>query len=615
MIAKLLRQDPALRSLPIWLVIGPITLSTVLSVVALNGAINAARAQLPPESWSISNFTTWACLLWIAIVPYLFAPAVRQRSTRLAMTLPMSTRSLWLAHIAAVLIGVALVFIVVLGFVRLMGWLILNLLQGRDLFQPDILRLAVFLGAGLVLAVVLLQVPKPKLQLISINMSYFLYSTVVLVGTLGMTLVLSRLPITTALLPLAAAAIVASWVYQSLPGTFALTSLDAAAAPRHEQREATVRPSRGASYKGFLQWTLWRCFYGRWLQWWWFAAPFLIGMGVLLRGVTWVDDSDLYYLRFTLVPITVYIFLAFLSLPLRNLYRVEPLPIPRRLIFFVIFVPNLLFLSLGYGAGKIGGGMANPRENLAYRLDSDSHHYLYVPVRIDEIAWDGRVPLNTAPWGESHEAWSTPICKGCRASIYSPYHTPIGSTLDFVALQISRASGALYSEAIAPEVIKELYLDKDEEGKVVLKGEALTLRADFPHLKPRGKGPLFPVILALVVVPYALLMAVYLASFRATISDGARKVLLFGMLFIILALHSAQFALFINDFTKVWILTGTFEILVRNVMDGFAGGTLAIWVVCGLLIFSAYVFAESRFRRIETPPQPKLMAIEVLFSN
>ena len=207
------------------------------------------------------------------------------------------------------------------------------------------------------------------------------------------------------------------------------------------------------------------------------------------------------------------------------------------------------------------------------------------------------------------------MCEGCRARLYSPYHTPKGSSVKFVALQISRASGALYTEAITPEVIEERYLDVSEEGKVILKGEALTLRADFPHLKPKSKGPLFPVMLMFVSVPYTLLIAVYLRSFRATISDGMRKAILFGMMFVVLALYLAQYALLGNGFTKPWIITGTFEILVRNVADGFVGGALLIWVVCGLAIFTAYVFAESRFRHIEVPPEPKLQAIERLFSN
>jgi hypothetical protein len=463
--------------------------------------------------------------------------------------------------------------------------------------------------------VVLLQLPRPKLQKIPLDVSYFLYATLILLFTLGMTLYLGTLPMYSALIPLSAAFIVGWWAHRSFPDTYALIPREAEAPPRHAQREETARPSSGASFLRFLHWTVWRCLYGRWLQYLWLTAPVLIGLGVLLAGVTWTDASDLYYFRFALVSIAVYVLLAFSGLPLRNLYRVESLPIARRPVFFAILVPNLLFLSLGYGVAKIAGAMAKPRENLAYRLDPDDHHYLYVPVRIDEIAWDGHVPQNSSPWGESHEAWSTPMCAGCRARIYSPFHTPIGSSLNFVALQISRASGALYGEAIAPEVIKDRYLDVDEEGKVVLKGEALTLRSDFPHLELKSMGPLFPVMFMLVSVPFALVVAAYLGSFRATVSDGMRKALLFGMLFVIFAFYIAPFVLFVTDFTEDWIVTGTIEILVRNVTDGFAGGAAGIWVICGLAVVAAYLFAESRFRRIEVPPQPKLKAIEELLIN
>ena len=115
----------------------------------------------------------------------------------------------------------------------------------------------------------------------------------------------------------------------------------------------------------------------------------------------------------------------------------------------------------------------------------------------------------------------------------------------------------------------------------------------------------------------SLYAVVWLLSETAPAADdgGGGGFGIWPVLFIILALHIAQYALFTSDFTKAWILTGTFEILVRNIVDGFAGGAVAIWAGCGLLVFSTYIFAESRFRRIEVPPQPKLKAIEVLFSN
>jgi hypothetical protein len=185
-----------------------------------------------------------------------------------------------------------------------------------------------------------------------------------------------------------------------------------------------------------------------------------------------------------------------------------------------------------------------------------------------------------------------------------------------VALQISRASEALYGEAVPPETIRHRYLTVDNDGRVVLRGKSLSLQADFPHLRPRRKGPLFPVVLTTISLLWALVYTVFLRSFRATITDGKRKAFFFAMLFVLLAVHVSQYAFFMSGTTKDFIVTGTIEILVRRLGEAFPGSVLLVWIACGLLLFGAYRFAESAFLRIEVPPMPAgLNPIERWFSN
>jgi hypothetical protein len=529
------------------------------------------------------------------------------------LTLPISARRLWLTHLLAVLIATAATLLVAAAFVALKISLFLYVLHGRNPLDPDVPRLFLHLFAGLVLAAVILQSRKPTLHQIPSGKGTFLFTVVVLTGILGLLIVLGSLPLPFILLPLGAAACVGWVTFRSLPATLTLVPLEADAAAHESECEDTARPSRGFAFAWLLQRSILRCLYGSRLQYGWLAAPFLLGLGILLGGVTWTGNSGLYYIRFTLFPITLYLMLAFFGQPLRNLYRLDPLPISRRWFFAATFLPGLVVLSLGYGVAKVWEGLSPPRELISYRMDPDSNFYLYVPVRADSIAWDGQPPRSTSPWGESHEAWSEPLCRGCRAVIYSPFHTPPGSSLDFVALQISRASEALYVEAVQPEAVKDRYLTLDDEGLVALKGEALTLQADFPALRPRGNGPLFPIVLALVGFSWALLAVVFLRSFRATVSDGKRKAFFFGLLTCLLAIHIGQFAFIVSGITRDWIVTGTMEILVRQ---AGGAGALLVWIACVLILSGAFRLAESAFHRIEVPPMPgRLHPLENWFSN
>ena len=115
---------------------------------------------------------------------------------------------------------------------------------------------------------------------------------------------------------------------------------------------------------------------------------------------------------------------------------------------------------------------------------------------------------------------------------------------------------------------------------------------------------------------WAFFVYIFLRSFRATISDGKRKAILFGLLAVLMAVHLAQYPLILSGITEEWILTGTIEILVRQASGALAGGALLIWLVCSLLLYGGYRFAQSEYLRIEAPSIPgKLNPIEAFFYN
>ena len=613
MIGKWLRQDPATRAVTNWLLIGPLSMSAVLALIAWNAADGARRAQ-EVGSWSLSGFSTWIGLLWLAVGPFLLTPGCRERCSRLSLTLPQSPRKLWLVHLVAIFLAKAAIGFVAAALVLLKAGILIYVLDGRNIFQPDVVRLVLFASSGFVLATVLVQSLQPELRRIPMTKRNAALTAVIHVGVWGTILLLGSQSVWFALVPLGAALLVGSRTYKGMPTTFSVVSLELERPFRVNEDRA--RPVRGTLYHGFTSCTVWRCLGGGKLQWLWFAAPFIIPLGILLAGVSWAESADLYYARFTVVPITVYLVLAFVSLPMRNLYRLDPLPLSRRRLLAHIFLPSLVLLSMGYGAGKLWERSVEPRELIVYRMDRDSHFYVYVPAWALEIAWSGDVSDNSSPWGETHEAWISPVLRGARPLLYSPYHTPVGSSIDFVALQISRTAEKIYGEQLPTEEIKRRYLEVDSEGKVILKGETLTLQKDYPHLAAVGRGPHFPVILMLVGLPWMLLVAVYMRSFRATISDGKRKVLLFALMGILLVVYLTPYGLFIAGVTKDWLLTGLVEILIWNASESFSGAGVAIWMVCLALLYAGFRIAESHFRRVEIPPMPdRLPVIEAWASN
>jgi hypothetical protein len=342
------------------------------------------------------------------------------------------------------------------------------------------------------------------------------------------------------------------------------------------------------------------------LQWLWFAVLFLFPCGVLLAGLSRVD-SGLYDARFLLVPLTVYMLLASVGLPMRNLYRLDTLPLSRRRLLAHILLPGLVLVSIGYGAGKLWELMGEPKERLSYLEARDAHFYLYVPAWALEVGWNSHVPDTTSPWGETHEAWSAPLWNGALPLLYSPCHTPPGSSIDFVALQISRAVERIYGEVIPSEEIRSRYLELDADGRVVLRGESLSLQRDYPHLSELGRGPQFPVMLMLVGLPWMLIVTVYMWSFRATISDGKRKAFLIVLMMLVLAVYLVQYGLFFAGSTRGRLFTGFIEILIRDASQSFPGAGVAIWIACVALLYAGFKIAERRFHRIEIPTKPSYM--------
>jgi hypothetical protein len=332
------------------------------------------------------------------------------------------------------------------------------------------------------------------------------------------------------------------------------------------------------------------------------GVPLLLAAGFTMSGAFGGairgDDS----IRFSMLFMISYLFLSFSGLPPRRLFMMDAWPLSRRFVFAAMFVPYVLTLGLGYGVGRIVADRAENSRELIRFIERDGHQYVSAPLRYGAIAMDGTPPEAVAPWGESHEVWSTPMWGSAAPVVHSRYSTPPGSSTEFVAWQIARAVAGIYGETIELEEIVQNHLTLDESGRVVPIGGELELRADHPEWRVSPFGPIFPVMLLFVCGLWFLAMWFYLGTLRPGYTEKRKRAAFWWGMVILMALHVSQFLALFDTTLDHWVLSGSSMVAIRALADRLPGGSFAVWVLCGLVFFALYRMAEARFLRVESLP-------------
>lgn len=171
-----------------------------------------------------------------------------------------------------------------------------------------------------------------------------------------------------------------------------------------------------------------------------------------------------------------------------------------------------------------------------------------------------------------------------------------------VAGQISRAAAAVYGAEIPPSEIAARYLETRPDGAVAPRGEGLTLRRDHPDLAPRDPGPMFPVLVTSVLVPWLLLSALLFRTYREGVSDRVRYVVVFAPAAFVLIASVGLAVLMIMDVSGPWVIQAAYELPLRA-MAGSAAVPL-VWILCAALSAGAYAVAQREFQRMEIPARP-----------
>lgn len=606
-------HDAAMKTLPLWLIVTMMNTNVLLGLVFWRQASQARELQL--------SSTQLLVILWLALAIYMLAGNVRTRCQRLEMTLPIGSRILWRRHLAAVTLAGSLVLAGSLGVLAL-DTLLLTRVGREKALEIPYLSLVVPLLAGLLLATSLIDSVEPGLWKLRGRRSYWALVISSLVGILGLLLLLHRWPWVATAICLASTILVTRRTLRSLPASFSLVPRAAAPASAEVEVAATTAEpvSRWQQYK-----TLFNVLHAAppWKQFTpWMLYFFVALMGFILAGGLdrWFDAGDL---RFLYLPFGSYVLLAGIGILTYHLYRLDPLPVPRRTLFAVLTLPGLIIYCCAFTAGRLAV-LTDPdpaplvdykveevlvRTDLEQASEAESLEprtmvWVEVDQRFMGVSLDGRPPTLSAPWGESHEAWRETLFRGASAVMYNPYNTAEETSADFEALMTSRAIEEVYGQAIPPEEIRDRYFVVEDNQVTGLQAGGFALLEDYPGLQaPAATGPETPVYMLLVLTPWLLLVALFLRSFRATSSIRFIRGVYWLGLGVLLGTLLLQGVLSVLGLFSPDAGRGFLAVFIRS-LGASHFTVLATWGVSLVVIVASYRFALTQFERAEIPASP-----------
>lgn len=608
---SLLRRDPVFGA-PAALWSGVILLLTGV----LSGLVVMQAAGTRIGTLELEGSPAWlTVVIWLSISVFLLFGKSRDRCSVFDLGLPVSARRLWLSHVLTLsLLGLGFLALAV-GMLELLFWIFHRAAFDLSPLQWALADLIFPMIAVLFLNVVLLQSQKPSFYRIPGNLTYILYSVLLIGASAGLVMVLSSLPTVTALLPLIFAALIAIRTWRSVPAAFVMVPFETngtAAVVRASTREWEnfAGPLEGTS----RQWFLFRLLHAKPGTGYGAALFFLLvflGWGLALSGLfsVWMGVE---LPQFSYVILAGYLLVSYLPVQVQRYHRMVYLPISHGNLFAILILPGFLTIALGCGAGMLGASLLERSQSQVQVTAQDtaglfppyplSYPTVRVPARYCSIAWYGGPPEIESPRGETHHVLAFPLYRGSRAVVYSPYSTPEGSSLQFIALQVSRALQAVYGLTVTYQEVMNRYLEV-KEGKVVgLKQGGALILEDHPGLRVRGRIALYPILMLSIGAAWLVGASIYLRACRATISDGGRKAAYFILMAIAMGSVVAQVATMIVDWVRVDIAGAALRILLRNLAQALPGGNLSLWIVCGLLFIALYLSARAWFRHVELLP-------------
>jgi hypothetical protein len=346
MTTPFIRRDIALRgAFYIWLLLSifvGITLAIAGKTISIDPGINSFNVP------STGNVSVYALVVsWILLSLYLGPAEVADHCNRMTITLPVPVKTLWLSRVFALTIAETVLFVVT-GLVIVCT----NLGTGSSALFPTFLVKFLILQFSCILLLIAV-IQSLDIRRIAMPSTFRSYAILILVWIAAGVLlyVLVQYPIHFALIPIAMAAIIFLTTLSRLPASFTTEPQTQSKANPLDARLPVQSPgwlSRAKSRR--IVWiTLFGTLYNPW-----FSPLFLLALGILAMANMDYTLRNRDHISMVL-GIWMFMFLL-LFIAIQQLYKLDHLPISRRIIYACLVLPCMgviLVMSIvGIGAAR-----------------------------------------------------------------------------------------------------------------------------------------------------------------------------------------------------------------------------------------------------------------------
>lgn len=561
----LIRQDPARGGF----------VRAIVSCIAAGGMLRIA----PDLGEQISRldihalpggFVPFYLLLTGMVATFILGANAWTRSSRLALSLPLSTRHVWAVRTGS-LAAVAVLSVATLTFI--MGISFDPETRGATM-NPVIALAGTRSAATALLLLFLYQLPQSERDRIPIEAPYVVY----VIGTSLLTLIVSAVGITSiagTLFILVIAAGLGVYLFVRLPVAFSfgptLEESESRAWSMPDESDLVVKrpdditqPAASRSPALALHWTLFRGLKTNILSWF---LILIVGSSASVVVLEFLKGTNAYLPLFFLVLYH----LPLLQTALENMSPFDSLPISRRVLWAHTAGPIILSAVIGFGIGLTIFALNRP----SFSQVRYSNCCVTTPWDYLEVDRDGSIPAVSAPWGESHTPTAQSLWRGEPLALYDPFEVGPESSPRFAEYQARRAVEAVYGQGFTLDSIHgRIPGDRMRTGAIAVLG--LTVLVTF--------------MVACALLQYG--SSVHRKIYKR-ISIGA--LIFLGV--IVVAVSIAR----LLGLTEVWYIGALISIGTRSLAQWVPLPTELLWFICVTSWAGAYLLLERIFSTIEFP--------------
>jgi len=589
----LILRNPALRGLA-----KPLALCILVATLAGNlvAFFSTAENGSGLDARWVNLLGQLALLAPLVFVLYLGQPGQRARRTEMGWPLPAV--DLWIAHFVALMSAIGGLLVISTAALVAVGHLLPDL---TDRSQPGLLaglQLALRPGAVSFMAVALLVGWRPSLAQPEHAAGWSRRRLLITAFALLSLVVLTWLPASVAIVPLLAAAMYLVRARKQVGPALELVGSDKEGDQISDHRVGAdawvaLPPARRTVHSLIVRSVL--------------KCPSYVIFLMLLLGVIGVALSGLFTrgrgsgLVLTNFFLVVYILASPLGQFIKGLHKLDHMPISRRLLLAWLVLPAVGSLVVGYGVSHLVQSFGKDRGELILFVNETEGYGLKLPPSHFEPDWQLDSPEVTAPWGETQPSTSWRVWPGVPLHLVKPYATPVSSSREFVAWQISRAAAAVYGTEINPDEIAERYLVTDEAGRTQVAASGLTLQQDYPALRTVSDGPVFIVLIGSHLLALGLVMWAFFAAAESRFWRRRTKTLFAVTMVVLMAAHIGVAVGLMTETYNDEIVFGLAQGQIRSLG---AGGGFAWLMTGGVMALGLWLIArrvDRVFAALESP--------------